>query len=100
MNFDEMTVEEIIEYFSDKKRSGDIITLSELDTAVNATSVVDPVANPKALTILYSGGEDKVASALAQSDNSDIRIIDRTDRANEIALKMFANANVLCYYIR
>ena len=38
MNFDEMTVEEIIEYFSDKKRSGDIITLSELDTAVNATS--------------------------------------------------------------
>ena len=100
MNFEGMTVEEIIEYFSNKYNNHEAITLSELDTAVSSTSVVDPVANPKALTILYSGGEDKVASALAQSDNSDIRIIDRTDRANEIVLKIFDNANVLCYYIR
>ena len=62
-----------------------------LDNIVNATSLVDPVANPDATTIFYSG--EKV-DALAKSDNSKIRIIDRTDRANVSVNKIIDISNI------
>ncbi len=91
MNFEGMTVEEITEYFGDKYSNHEVITLEELDKAVNATSLVDPVANPDATTIFYSG--EKV-NALAKSDTPSIRIIDRTDRANVCVNKIIDISNI------
>lgn len=80
MNFNEMTVEEIIEYFCNKFNNDEKFSLQELREAVCSCSITDPVAGADALTIFYSGGEDKIADALGKSQNENIRIINRTDR--------------------
>ncbi len=80
MNFNEMTVEEIIEYFCNKFNNNEPFSLQELREAVCSCSITDPVANADAITIFYSGGEDKIAEALGKSGNENIRIINRTDR--------------------
>ncbi len=75
MNFNEMTVEEIIEYFCNKFNNNEPFSLQELREAVCSCSITDPVANADAITIFYSGGEDKIAEALGKSGNENIRII-------------------------
>ena len=82
-----MNVDEIIKYFCEKYESGEKFSLKELRDAAKACSVTDPIANENAITIFYSGGEDKIANALASNSNENIRVIRRTDRFKLLAYK-------------
>ncbi len=93
MNFNEMTVEEIIEYFCNKFNNNEPFSLQELREAVCSCSITDPVANADAITIFYSGGEDKIAEALGKSGNENIRIINRTDRFKLLSYKDESTVN-------
>ena len=74
MDFSTMNVEEIITYFIEKYESGEKMSLDELRDAAKACSVTDPISNANAITIFYSGGEDKIANSLAASNNENIRV--------------------------
>lgn len=93
MNFENMSIEEIIDYFSDKWLNDEKITLQELREASNVCNLTDPVAGEGAITIFYSGGEDAIANALANSDNSSIRVIRRTDRFKLLSYVDYENKN-------
>ena len=64
MDFSKMNVDEIIKYFCEKYESGEKFSLKELRDAAKACSVTSPIANADAVTIFYSGGEDKIANLL------------------------------------
>lgn len=53
MDFNTMSVEEIIKYFCEKYENGEEFSLQELRNAANACSVNDSVANADAVTIFY-----------------------------------------------
>jgi hypothetical protein len=79
MDFKNMTVDQIIDYFKEQQDSDEKFSLTELRAAADACSVKDNVANDDAITIFYSGGEDEIANQLAQSGDKNIRIIRHTD---------------------
>ena len=76
MDFNTMTVEEIIVYFCNKSDNGEMFSLSELRRAAKSCDVIDHIANPDAVTMFYSGGENAIAKALASSGGKNVRILD------------------------
>ena len=70
-------VKKIIDELKEKYKEGEL-TLQDIDEAVAKCSLIDPKAADNAVTVLYSGGEDKIAEALAASELN-IRIINRTE---------------------
>ena len=79
MDFQQMTVEQMIEWMVTSYNQGKEIKLDDIKKAVAATSVKDPIAKEGALTIFYSGGEDEIANLLSATDNENIRLIRRTE---------------------
>ena len=71
-------VEKIIKALIEKYERGEL-TLQDIDEAIANCSLKDKIANDNAVTIFYSGGEDKIANDLAASENSNIRLIRRTE---------------------
>ena len=70
-------VKEIIDELKEKYKEEEL-TLQDIDEAVARCSLIDPLATDNAVTVLYSGGEDKIAKSLAAS-KLNIRIINRTE---------------------
>lgn len=87
MDFLVMTVEEIITWIRERMEKNQEITINMLKEIVSSCSVIDPIAANDAVTIFYSGGEDAIANMLADTDNSKIRLIRRTDAFELLSYK-------------
>lgn len=70
---------ELINELNIKIDNGDAITLLELDEMISTRSVVDHVATSNAVTIFYSGESEQLINSIAAQNNSEIRIIRRTE---------------------
>lgn len=88
MDFSQMTVDDIINYLYTEADNQHVITIDDLDKAVESCSVVDRFANENAITIFYSGGEDNIINEIADTGNPDVRLIRRTD-----AFKLLASSS-------
>ena len=85
MEFEKMSVDEIIEYLFKEQNH---ISTTDLSNALDACSIVDTCAGPNALTIFYSGGEDQIINTIADTANPNVRLIRRTD-----AFKLLSSSN-------
>ena len=87
MDFSIMTVKEIITWLRNRMENNKEITIDMLKEIVSSCSVIDPIAGNDAITIFYSGGEDAIANMLADTGNSKIRLIRRTDAFKLLSYK-------------
>ena len=89
MNTKGLSNQEIYDLLIKMLNSGEKITYEDLKECVSTRSVVDTVAKQDAITVFFSGEDDKFIKNLSSGDNSKIRMIRRTEASKFLADDQF-----------
>ena len=85
MNTKGLSNQEVFDKLREMLDNGDIVTYEDLKECVSTRSVVDPIAKDDALTVFFSGEDDAFIKNLSSGNNSNIRIIRRTEASRFLA---------------
>lgn len=89
MNTKGLSNQEIYDLLIKMLNSGEKITYEDLKECVSTRSVVDTVAKQDAITVFFSGEDDKFIKNLSSGDNSKLRMIRRTEASKFLADDQF-----------
>ena len=85
MNTKGLSNQEVFDKLWKMIENGEAITYEDLKECVSTRSVVDPIAKDGAITVFFSGEDDAFIKNLSSGDNSNIRIIRRTEASRLLA---------------
>ncbi len=89
MNTKGLSNQEVFDKLLEMIENGETVTYEDLKECVSTRSIVDPIAKDDALTVFFSGEDDAFIKNLSSGNNSNIRIIRRTEASKFLSDKRF-----------